>query len=117
MIDFDPNNSAPETSGLFALPYNVDNASLVIVPVPWDATSSQARASSGAPDAIYAASTSCIPEDVMLDVHAAVLRFWQKAESQNRRYFHWEYFYQLIRSGFFDERHDVPLEDSWVIAA
>lgn len=56
MIDFDPNNSAPEGSGLFALPYTVDDASVVIVPVPWDATSSQALASGGAPDAVYAAS-------------------------------------------------------------
>ncbi len=56
MIEFDPNNSAPEGSGLFALPYSVDDASVVIVPAPWDATSSQALASSGAPDAVYAAS-------------------------------------------------------------
>lgn len=56
MIDFDPNNSAPEGSGLFALPYTVDDASVVIVPVPWDATSSQALASGGAPDAVYEAS-------------------------------------------------------------
>lgn len=56
MIDFDPNNSAPEGSGLFALPYSIDDSSVVIVPVPWDATSSQARASRGAPDAVYAAS-------------------------------------------------------------
>lgn len=56
MIDFDTNNSAPADSGLFALPYGVDEASVVVVPVPWDATSSQARASSGAPDAVWAAS-------------------------------------------------------------
>ena len=56
MIDFDPNGSAPPESGLFALPYSVDDASLVIVPVPWDATSSQAHASGGAPDAVYSAS-------------------------------------------------------------
>lgn len=56
MIDFDPNNSAPEGSGLFALPYSVDDASVVIVPVPWDATSSQVLASGGAPEAVYAAS-------------------------------------------------------------
>ncbi len=56
MIDFDPNNSAPADSGLFALPYGVDEASVVVVPVPWDATSSQVLASSGAPDAVSAAS-------------------------------------------------------------
>ena len=55
-MDFDPNNSAPQGSGLFALPYTVDDATIVIVPVPWDATSSQGRMSSGAPDAVSAAS-------------------------------------------------------------
>ena len=53
---FDFNNSAPEGSGLFALPYTVDDAAIVIVPVPWDATSSQDRVSSGAPDAVCEAS-------------------------------------------------------------
>ena len=60
---------------------------------------------------------TCIPEDVMLAVHAALRKLWQQAERENRRYFHWEYFYQLIRSGFFDERQDAPLEESWLVAA
>ena len=55
-MDFDPNNSAPENSGLFALPFTVDEARIVIVPAPWDATSSQERTSSGAPAAVFAAS-------------------------------------------------------------
>lgn len=60
---------------------------------------------------------TCIPEDVMLEVHDALLSLWQDAERQGARYFHWEYFYQLIRSGFFDSRHDIPLTDSWLLAA
>lgn len=56
MIDFDPNNSAPDGSGLFALPYSINDSSVVIVPAPWDATSSQERASGGAPTAVYEAS-------------------------------------------------------------
>lgn len=60
---------------------------------------------------------TCIPEDVMLGVHAALREFWQDAERNNRRYFHWEYFYQLIRSGFFDQRNDVPHSESWMLAA
>lgn len=56
MIEFDPNNSAPDGSGLFALPYSIDDSSVVIIPVPWDATSSQERASGGAPNAVYVAS-------------------------------------------------------------
>ena len=60
---------------------------------------------------------TCIPEDVMLEVHEALLEIWQDAERHNCRYFHWEYFYQLIRSGFFDQRNDVPHTDSWLLAA
>lgn len=55
-MEFDPNNSAQEDSGLFALPFTTDDAAIVIVPAPWDATSSQGRKSSGAPDAVYEAS-------------------------------------------------------------
>lgn len=60
---------------------------------------------------------TCIPEDVMLDVHAALLRLWQSAERDGQRYFHWEYFYQLIRSGYFEGKNDAPLHESWVLAA
>ena len=55
-MDFDVNNSAPEGSGLFALPFGIDDAEIVVVPVPWDATSSQDKTSSGAPQAVYEAS-------------------------------------------------------------
>lgn len=53
---FDPNNSAPEDSGLFALPFTVGDAAIVVVPAPWDASSSQGWRSSTAPDAVYEAS-------------------------------------------------------------
>ena len=56
MIAFDPNNSGSEYDGVFALPYSVEEAAAVIVPVPWDATSSQDRVASGAPEAVFAAS-------------------------------------------------------------
>lgn len=60
---------------------------------------------------------TCIPEDVMLGVHAALLKLWQSAERDGQRYFHWEYFYQLIRSGYFQDKAEVPLQDSWLLAA
>lgn len=60
---------------------------------------------------------TCIPEDVMLDVHAALRELWQSAERDRRRHFHWEYFYQLIRSGYFRNRAEVPMQDSWLVAA
>lgn len=55
-MTFDPDNSAAADSGLFALPWSTDEASIVIVPAPWDATSSQERGSSQAYRAVYDAS-------------------------------------------------------------
>jgi deoxyhypusine synthase len=60
---------------------------------------------------------TCIPEDIMLELHSALLERWQRAAQTNERFYHWEYFYQLIESGWFNQRCDAPLEDSWVIAA
>ena len=60
---------------------------------------------------------TCIPEDVMLDVHAELRKLWQAAERNQQRFFHWEYFYQLIRGGYFSGRADIPLHDSWLVAA
>jgi agmatinase len=55
-MDFDPNNSGAEYDGVFALPFSIEEAAAVIVPAPWDATSSQGRVAAGAPDAVFAAS-------------------------------------------------------------
>lgn len=60
---------------------------------------------------------TCIPEDVMLKLHDALLERWQRAEQAGQSFFHWEYLYQLIREGWFDQRCEVPLIDSWVVAA
>lgn len=56
---------------------------------------------------------TCIPDDVMVEIHEAMRELWKKGESR----FHWEYFYELIRSGFFEGKNDVPMENSWVVAA
>lgn len=55
-MDFDPNNSGAQYDGIFALPFSIEEAAAVIVPAPWDATSSQERVASGAPEAVFAAS-------------------------------------------------------------
>ncbi|PIQ76280.1 deoxyhypusine synthase [Candidatus Peregrinibacteria bacterium CG10_big_fil_rev_8_21_14_0_10_49_24] len=60
---------------------------------------------------------TCIPEDVMIQIHEAMRALWAEAAIKEERYFHWEYFYALIRSGFFEEKNDVPMEHSWVTAA
>jgi len=46
-----------------------------------------------------------------------LLVLWQSADDAGTRYFHWEYLYQLIQQGWFNSRCDVPLTDSWVVAA
>lgn len=60
---------------------------------------------------------TCIPEDVMLELHAALLERWQAAAATDQSFFHWEYLYQMIKDGWFDHRCEVPLVDSWVVAA
>ena len=60
---------------------------------------------------------TCIPEDVMLEIHSQLRILWQKAAEQNNRYFHWEFIYQLIETGYFTSHSDIPLENSWVVAA
>jgi len=60
---------------------------------------------------------TCIPEDVMLDIWSGLRKLWNDAAEKDESYFHWEFFYKLIRSGFFEGKNDVPMERSWVIAA
>ena len=55
-MTYDPDEAPLATAGLFGLPFSVDEAALVIVPVPWDATTSYRAGTSGGPAAIRAAS-------------------------------------------------------------
>lgn len=60
---------------------------------------------------------TCIPEDVMVDIHEALQQLWADAGKKGESHFHYEYFYKLIRSGFFEGKNDVPMENSWLVAA
>jgi agmatinase len=53
---FDPNAAAADDSGIFGLPYTVAEAKLVLIPVPWEATTSYGGGTSQGPQAILAAS-------------------------------------------------------------
>jgi agmatinase len=55
-MTFDPNAAAPEESGAFGLPHTPDDARVVLVPVPFEATTSYGGGTSGGPAAILAAS-------------------------------------------------------------
>lgn len=43
---FDPNGAAINNSGLFGLPCNIKDSQVIIIPVPWDATSSHSHGTS-----------------------------------------------------------------------
>lgn len=53
--DFDPNEPARADS-LWGLPFTVDDAGLVILPVPWEVTVSYGSGTAGAPSSVLAAS-------------------------------------------------------------
>ena len=53
---FDPNAPAGADSGIFGLPFTEDDASLLLLPVPWEATTSYGGGTSEGPSAILEAS-------------------------------------------------------------
>jgi len=53
---FDPNGASDPDGGVFGLPYSVDEARLVYVPVPWEVTTSYGGGTSDGPRAILDAS-------------------------------------------------------------
>src|SRR3982074_2077116 len=55
-MTFDPNAPAQPGSGIFGLPHGVSDALVVLVPVPWEATTSYGRGASNGPRAILEAS-------------------------------------------------------------
>ena len=53
---FDPNAASPIDSGVFGLPFTEQDARVVLVPVPFDATTSYGKGAADGPKAIYQAS-------------------------------------------------------------
>jgi deoxyhypusine synthase len=61
---------------------------------------------------------TCIPEEeAMRRIERQVLKFWQKADKEGKRYFPYEYMYQLLKSGVINEYFQIDPKDSWVMAA
>ena len=61
---------------------------------------------------------TCIPEEeAMRRIERQVLKFWQKADQEKKRYFPYEYMYQLLQSGMIKESYQIDPKDSWVAAA
>jgi agmatinase len=55
-MPFDPSAAAAPGSGIFGLPFSLDEARVAVLPVPFDATTSYAKGAANGPDAILAAS-------------------------------------------------------------
>ncbi|MCE2847024.1 MAG: agmatinase family protein [Sphingobacteriales bacterium] len=49
---FDPNGPALDDAGVFGLPFTTEESSLVLVPIPWEATVSYGRGTADGPQAI-----------------------------------------------------------------
>jgi agmatinase len=55
-VEFDPDAAALEGSGIYGLPHAPEESAVVLVPVPWDATTSYRPGTAGGPAAILEAS-------------------------------------------------------------
>ncbi len=61
---------------------------------------------------------TCIPEEeAMRRIERQVLKLWQKADQEKKRYFPYEYMYELIRSGAIKDHYEIDPKDSWLLAA
>lgn len=57
MSTFDPNGVGIANGNLFGFPVNENEANIVVIPIPWDATASYGKGTSNGPQAILDAST------------------------------------------------------------
>ena len=57
MSKFDPNGVGIANGNIFGFPYSEQEANIVLIPVPWDATASYGKGTSNGPQAILDAST------------------------------------------------------------
>ncbi|HEX5370621.1 MAG TPA: deoxyhypusine synthase family protein [Dehalococcoidia bacterium] len=61
---------------------------------------------------------TCIPEEeAMRRVERHMLGLWGKASREGKRYFPYEYMYQLIESGVLEESYEIDPTDAWILAA
>lgn len=61
---------------------------------------------------------TCIPEDTAIRaIEHQVLDLWKQADREGKRYFPYEFMYQLIRNGSIEKSYQIDPKDSWLIAA
>ena len=54
--NFDPNDIGDANNGIYGLPFTIDEAEVVVLPVPWEVTVSYGSGTAGGPEAIAEAS-------------------------------------------------------------
>ena len=75
ILQFNPNNPAPEDANLFGLPFNAEESDIVILPVPWEVTVSYQSGTAKGPMAILEASAqvdlldSDVPDAWKVGIH------------------------------------------------
>lgn len=61
---------------------------------------------------------TCIPEkEAMRRVEGKLIELWTRAEAEGKRYFPYEFLFQLIQSGVLKEHYEIDEKDSWLVAA
>lgn len=61
---------------------------------------------------------TCIPEDTAIRrIEKAILALWKKAEKEKKRYFPYEYMYQLLALPEIKKAMEIDPKNSWVVAA
>jgi deoxyhypusine synthase len=61
---------------------------------------------------------TCIPEEeAMRRIERAVCKYWDKAGREGKRYFPYEYMYQMLLSGDLEPHYQIDPRNSWLMAA
>lgn len=95
-MPFDPNAAAPVDAGVFGLPHTPEDAGVVLIPVPFDATTSYRKGAADGPAAILEASKQVDLFDLetgrpyeqgiaMLEVHVDVARWNAEARDLGQK--------------------------------
>jgi len=61
---------------------------------------------------------TCIPEmEAMRRIEDTVLKFWMKADEEEKAYFPHEFFYQILLSGDLEQYYQIDPKNSWMLEA
>ncbi|MEX0722840.1 MAG: deoxyhypusine synthase family protein [Gracilimonas sp.] len=61
---------------------------------------------------------TCIPEEeAMRRIEKHLVKRWEKATKENKRYLPHEYFYDILLSGDLEDDYQIDPKDSWLLAA